>query len=646
MPRTNQIIFFLFASCLLVGLQSGSASAEISAPILKWQNGGCYPTWCHNGYYSPVTVIDLEGDGDMEVILSGYRISILNGIDGSEDLTTPTSNVRSWPGVVVADIDADGDLEIISAHGDGFLRVHDSQLVSEWSVQPTDGELRSLGVADLDADGTLEIVVGATGNSLNTWVYEHDGSIRPGWPQLSGGSGYSYGLYNDTIAIGNLDQDDDAEIVVPADLPYISAYQNDGSEIPAHPMYGTLVWGAVRAFEELALEIQGWGEGNVAEFTLGAAVIQDVDGLGENEVVVTGRMHHSNGPSYPSLFSALFVFSADRSRFVSGAYDWQIIPTDTGAPIYEGYLIIDPLPLNPVVADLDGDGEKEILYSSFDGRVHAFWLDKTEHGAWPYEVYNESEGFFRFASEPVVVDLDADGLAEVIFSSWVEKGTNQWGRLHIVDSQGNMVHEIDFPDPLSFPDWNGGLAAPTLAELDGDPDLEILINTARSGVLAYDLPGTADAHVLWKTGRGNDLHNGAGPIPVCGDGIREAEEECDDGNTISGDGCSSTCQSETPSDIPLPQMGAHRLDDAMPCPFNPSTTISFHLPTAQYTELRIYDASGRLVKQLVAENMPAGEHFVRWDGTNDAGIRVASGVFLYQLRAGSFVETKKMALLK
>ncbi len=93
-------------------------------------------------------------------------------------------------------------------------------------------------------------------------------------------------------------------------------------------------------------------------------------------------------------------------------------------------------------------------------------------------------------------------------------------------------------------------------------------------------------------------------------------------------------------------MGAPRLDNAKPCPFNPSTTISYHLPTAQYVELRIFDASGRLVKHLVAENMPAGEHIVRWDGTNDAGIRVASGVFLYQLRAGSYVETKKMALLK
>ena len=48
---------------------------------------------------------------------------------------------------------------------------------------------------------------------------------------------------------------------------------------------------------------------------------------------------------------------------------------------------------------------KEILFPSYDGRLHAFWLDKTEHGSWPYSVYDSGEGLYRFASEPVVADL-------------------------------------------------------------------------------------------------------------------------------------------------------------------------------------------------------------------------------------------------
>jgi hypothetical protein len=162
---------------------------------------------------------------------------------------------------------------------------------------------------------------------------------------------------------------------------------------------------------------------------------------------------------------------------------------------------------NPATVDLDGDGIIEIIYPSYDGRMHAFWLDKTEHGSWPYSVYHASEGFYRSASEPVVADLDNDGHAEVIFASWVQKGTGRTGKLHILDYMGNPIHEIDLP-PAKSGDWNGALAAPTLADIDGDPDLELVLNTAHSGVVAYDLPDTADARILWGTGRGNYHRNG------------------------------------------------------------------------------------------------------------------------------------------
>jgi uncharacterized repeat protein (TIGR01451 family) len=53
------------------------------------------------------------------------------------------------------------------------------------------------------------------------------------------------------------------------------------------------------------------------------------------------------------------------------------------------------------------------------------------------------------------------------------------------------------------------LAAPTLANIDDDGDLELVLNTAHSGLVAYDLPGTADARILWSTGRGNYQRTGA-----------------------------------------------------------------------------------------------------------------------------------------
>ena len=101
-----------------------------------------------------------------------------------------------------------------------------------------------------------------------------------------------------------------------------------------------------------------------------------------------------------------------------------------------------------------------------------------------------------------MADLDNNGKAEVIFASWTQKGSNRAGRLHILDYLGNVIHEVDLPAAFSG-DWNGALAAPTLADIDGDSELEVVLNTAHSGLVAYDLPGTSNARILWGTGRGN-----------------------------------------------------------------------------------------------------------------------------------------------
>jgi len=207
---------------------------------------------------------------------------------------------------------------------------------------------------------------------------------------------------------------------------------------------------------------------------------------------------------YESKYTAAFVFNADRSRLKTTTLDWESIPLDTGAPLSEDYNTIENNQPNPAVVDLDGDGEREILFAAYDGRVHAFWLDKAEHGSWPYQVdAHVSEGLYRFASEPVVADLDSDGRAEVIFASWTEKLSNHTGKLHIVDYLGNMLHEIELPANLGATGWDGALAAPTLADIDGDASLEVVLNTLHSGLVAYDLPGTEHARLLRNSGRGS-----------------------------------------------------------------------------------------------------------------------------------------------
>ena len=114
---------------------------------------------------------------------------------------------------------------------------------------------------------------------------------------------------------------------------------------------------------------------------------------------------------------------------------------------------------------------------------------------------NLGESELRFASEPVVADLDGDGDAEVVFTTWTANGSNAGGDLFVVDALGNELQRVALP--RSAQTWDGALAAPTLARLDADANLEVVVNTAHTGLVAYEIPGTANARLLWPTGRGN-----------------------------------------------------------------------------------------------------------------------------------------------
>ena len=105
-----------------------------------------------------------------------------------------------------------------------------------------------------------------------------------------------------------------------------------------------------------------------------------------NEVVALGNVHNCNTSPYTDLYMTPYIFNADRSRFQAGGYDWTTPPLNIGAPLSEDYNLIETAAPNPVTVDLDGDGKLEILYAAYDGRLHAVWLDKTEHGSWPYQV--------------------------------------------------------------------------------------------------------------------------------------------------------------------------------------------------------------------------------------------------------------------
>lgn len=537
----TKVIFFQVATCIILQGFVPACNAVVRAPLLKWQHGGCYSSWCETGWYSSPAVADLDGDGSMEIVASAYSVVALQGTTGAlkwraksgHDRSEPNAeNVgRTWPGIVIADVDRDGEQEIVTAHGGGWLSVlnKDGYFKSnKWPWRGPGGrEFRSLSLGDLDGNGDLEIVVGqAAGSFTNTWVLEHTGAIRQGWPRLKDGDeGSAWGVYNATIGLGDLDGDELPEIIVPSDTITISAYKPDGTQLVTNPLYhgqpghDMNVWAEVPAYVDLQYETQGWGpcydESTArANFAQGPANVVDMNGDGINEVVAVGYVHDCHTNPYTNLFSTPFIFNGDRSRFSTGIFDWTTVPTVEGEPLSDDYNVIESAQPNPVTVDLDGDGRAEILFASSDGKIHCLWLDKVEKGNWPYSVYNPVEGFYRLASEPVVADLDNDGYAEVIFVSWTQKESNATGKLHILTYTGHVLHEVDLPQAFGGATWNGALAAPTLADIDGDGELEVVVNTAHSGFVAYDLPDTAGARVLWGTGRGSYLREGGnGKIP-------------------------------------------------------------------------------------------------------------------------------------
>ena len=97
--------------------------------------------------------------------------------------------------------------------------------------------------------------------------------------------------------------------------------------------------------------------------------------------------------------------------------------------------------------------------------------------------------------------------------------------------------------------------------------------------------------------------------------------------------------------LSIPEMKLTLLQNH-PNPFNPSTTIRYYMPERGAVTLSIFDVTGRLVKRLVDEHQERGPHSITWEGLNDEGAGVASGIYFYRMTVGKETISRKMVLLK
>ncbi len=225
---------------------------------------------------------------------------------------------------------------------------------------------------------------------------------------------------------------------------------------------------------------------------------------------------------------------------------------------------------------------------------------------------------------------------------------------------GGMANELSSPTVTNCILW-GNLPAEIANLFGGDP--VVTYSNVQGG---WEGEGNSDIDPLFRDPVSSDFHLMA---MACGD---SADSPCIDAgcptDTDSLLDCSHGLGTERcdmgayggggapvlidePADPPVMQLPkTFRLAQNYPNPFNPSTTIAFDIPGAAGTKspisLIVYDPRGRRVRTLVDSELKPGTHTIHWDGRDDRGQPFASGIYLYTLKTGDEIYTRKMVLLK
>jgi hypothetical protein len=486
-------------------------SPEVSTPTLR----ATLPASWDENWYASAAVFDLDHNGQMKIIAGRHSVLYVWNSDGTLDWRAPvgenstTSNdhgsYRQYASPVVGDLDGDGYGEIVIAWSNkAAVYDHNGIIRSGWprTFPGSSGEIRSICAANLDGDGQFEILAVSTASGPSTVVWQLNGSVRPGWPQVTGSDPDrdDCGGFNQNIGAADLDGDGDLEVVATYDCCIIGIMHDDGTPFAANAMFadaGPYV-SSVPFFHDLNLMMQGWGaDGNDRdEFTDSPPVFADMDADSLPEVVLYAD--HELAGEYVNRGNSLWVINPDLTR-VAG-FETPIV---SGGPIFTGYEnnIVQVAPA-PAVADILGDATPEIIVPSYDGKMRCF--GRGGQTLWVY-TFDDAGDPFNGASGPAVADLNGDGISEVVFTTY--SVSDNVSHLIILSANGGLLHKI----PLT---GRGDMSVPTIADVDGDGRPEIIISLKDTlggglgGVQIWDVSSARTNCIQWGTGRGGYLRNG------------------------------------------------------------------------------------------------------------------------------------------
>lgn len=501
------------------------------------------------GWFASPGLVDLDGDGRMEIVTARYATSVFDA-RGRRLGTGTATRGRVYAPEVVADLDGDGTREIVVGGNEGTVaayRLGSAGLQTVWTASTDSGgqspEVRGLAAADLDGDGRTEVVATTTNTAddgAQVFVFDADGHVyRPAgapadaWPRygpadatFNGQGNHGYGAYGLNVGIGNLDDDPQKEIVVTFDNHQINVFNHDGTSVLAAPWFTNrqsayagrrLGWGQFIRWLSPAVERDHYHLHRGAwpdvrrqmwlQWTASPPTVADLDGDGRNEVV--GLPNAERKEPYETQGYAFMVLDGaygdgsrsarrhpgfsrpvlSRKPAVRGDGDWY---PPTGIPA-------------PTVVDVTGDTRPEIVSALPDGAVYA--VGHTGRLLWRRDYARG--GRRTFASEVVAADLNRDGRPELVFTTY--SLTRGGGRLVVLSGAGRVLHDVRLPRQAVDGNGIGVAAAPSIADIDADGRLEIVLNSIDHGLDVFRVAGSAPGCLPWPTGRGGLLRSGAGP---------------------------------------------------------------------------------------------------------------------------------------
>jgi hypothetical protein len=445
-----------------------------------------------------------------------------------------------------------------------------------------------LYACDLDGDGDND-VLGALIEENSIVMWRNDGGDPISWTEQVVGS-YFYSAHS--VYATDIDGDQDNDIVGAAYSGEIAWWRNNGGD-PIAWTKQVITVGFDEAHEVFA---------------------EDVDGDGHIDVL--GAASASN------------VFAWWRN--------------DGSDPINWTQHVIDDnsnTPKSVCAADLDGDQDIDVAGASIlDDKVTWWRNDGGDPITWTEFVVNDR---FYGAHRVQAVDIDGDGDIDLLGAAYFENEIAWWRN--------------DGGDPINW--WEqqigAGMTRACIAfatDLDGDSDMDVLGTAQNRNQLAWWRNDGGDPIIWTKYVIDNDFYR-VWPLYACDlDGDQKPDVMA--GSSYNGTNEVKWWKNNldpsgirTDPDVSLPT--AFSLSQNYPNPFNPRTTISFNLSKPVKVELSVFDIKGRLIRILSNEKIwETGFHKISWDGTDNLGRRVCSGIYIYRIRTENSCESRKMVLLK